>query len=375
MKEIMGVINLSEKEDLLRELTYHRPIASIPFGGRYRIIDFVLSNMVNAGINNIAIFSQGKSRSLMDHLGSGKDWDLHQTTNGIFVLNPVIDLKDLRVHRGDIENFKNHLDYIKYSKQKYILLTKSYMICNIDYSKVLDYHKRNQADVTIIYKKIKDQQGQFSNCDSLNIGPGNKVLSIGKNIEDGQTNNVSMEMYLMSKELLIDIIQGGIRTGEVEYLKQAVIKSIKTLKNLKVQAYQFDGYLSCINSTQRYYQASQDLLNVDISRELFHQNGSILTKVKNEASTKYTSNAQVTNSLVANGCIIEGKVENSIISRGVHIQKGAIVKNSILMSKVIVEENTFLNHTILDKYVHITKDNVLSGSPKNPLGIKKGLRL
>lgn len=372
MKHLMGIINLSENEEQIRGLTYNRPIGSIPFAGRYRIIDFILSNMVNAKINNIAIFTQGKSRSLMGHIGTGKDWDLDRNVDGLFIFNPEIDINDIQTHKGDIENFKNHLDYIKYSRQKYILLTRSYMVCNIDLCKAYQYHQESNADITIIYKKIKGNHVGFKNCNTLNIDDNNRVLSIGRNTQKEGYSNISMEMYIMKKELLLELIQNTIQSGEVEHIKQAIIKNIKTLN---VNAYEFKGHLSCIHSTEEYYHASMDLLDSNIAHELFHQNGLIYTKSKNEPSTKYTRTAEVNNSLIANGCIIEGRVENSIIGRGVHIAKNAFIKDSIIMNKGGVEEGALLNNVILDKFVYVTKNSVLSGDCSNPLVIRKGLRI
>lgn len=372
MKDIMGIINLSESEEAIKELTYNRPIATIPIAGRYRVIDFTLSNMVNGGIHNVSIFTQGKSRSLMDHLGTGKDWDLDRTIDGLFVLNPVINFHDITFYRGDIENFKNHIDYIEYSKQNYVLLTRSYMICNVNYSEAFKYHKKSEADITIIYKEMKNNCTKFLNFDTLNLDERGKVLSIGRNTGKSKSYNMSMEMYIMKKQLFLSIIQDSISTGDSEYLKQSIFKSIK---NLNVNAYPFNGYVSCINSIENYYKTNMELLDIDISDELFHKRGVIYTKTKNEPPTKYADSSNIINSIVANGCIIEGNVENSIIGRGVKIGKGAVIKDSIIMRKSTVEKCVYLNNVILDKYVYITKGKVLSGDKKNPFVIKKNMTL
>lgn len=372
MKNLMGIINLSENEDYIKELTYHRPIATIPFAGRYRIIDFTLSNMVNAGINNVAIFSQGKSRSIMDHLGTGKEWDLDRQRDGLFVLNPFFNINETRTRRGDIENFIDHIDYLQYSRQEYILLSSSYMVCNMDLSKAFEYYKKTNADITMIYKKIDKEHERFLDCNILNLDQKNNVISVGRNIDQECKCNISMEMYIMRKELLIEIIQSCIRTGENDYLQQAIISRVK---DLHINAYEFDGFLSCINTIKSYYNTNRELLDVDILKELFFENGIIFTKTKNEASTKYTADAEIENSLIANGCVIEGKVENSIIGRGVRIHKNAIIKDSIIMNKGTIEEKVFLKDVILDKFVHITQGNVLNGDPINPLVIKKGIKI
>lgn len=368
----MGIINLSESEEAIKELTYNRPIATIPIAGRYRIIDFTLSNMVNAGIHNVAIFTRGKSRSLMDHLGTGKDWDLDRKIDGLFVLNPVINFDDIIFHKGDIENFNKHMDYIEHSKQNYVILSRSYMICNVNYADAFKYHKETGADITIIYKEMENNHQKFLNCDTLNLDKNNKVLSIGRNTGKTRFYNMSMEMYIMKKELLLEIIQNSISTGDSEYLKQAVFLN---MKNLKVNGFPFSGHLSCVNSIQNYYKTNMELLDLETSKELFHKNGLIYTKINNEPPTKYTDSSRVVNSLIANGCVIEGVVENSIIGRGVKIKRDAVVKDSIIMRKCSIGEKAHLTNVILDKYVQITKDKILCGDKKSPFVVKKSMVL
>ncbi|SKC79114.1 glucose-1-phosphate adenylyltransferase subunit GlgD [Maledivibacter halophilus] len=372
MKNLMGIINLGENEEEIKELTYNRPIATIPIGGRYRVIDFTLSNMVNAGIHNVSIFTQGKSRSLMDHLGTGKPWDLNRKIDGLFVLNPVVNINDVITHRGDLENFRNNLDYIKYSKQEYVLLSRSYMISNIDLREAFKYHKKSGADITIAYKRMINHNGRFLKCNSLNIDENRKIKSIGRNEGNRRYYNISMEMYIMKKKLLLDIIQDSLTLGDSQYLKQAIFQR---LDRLNVNGYPYEGYLACINSTQNYFETSMDFLDLEVSMELFHKEDLVYTKTKDEPPAKYTENSEVVNSLIANGCVIEGKVHNCIIGRGVKIKKDSVIENSIIMQKSVIEEGAYIKNAIVDKYVNVTKNNILAGDKINPLVVKKGLKL
>ncbi len=372
VNNLMGIINLSENEEEIKEITYDRPIATIPIAGRYRVVDFILSNMVNAGINNISIFTQGKSRSLMDHIGTGKSWDLDRKNDGIFVLNPKMNINDLITHKGDIENFKNHLDYLYRSKQEYVFITRSFMICNIDLNEAFAYHRKSGADITIIYKSMINNHGRFMDSDTLNMDENGNVISIGRNAGNKREYNMSLEMYLLKKDLLIEIIQDSISSGENEYLRQAMLQNIKTLN---VNAYPFEGYVSCINSIKNYYESNMDLLELEVSEELFGKNRIIYTKVKDEPPTKYSKGSDVTNSLIANGCVIEGTVMNSVIGRGVNVEKGAVIKDSIIMQKSTIGKDAYLNNTILDKYVQVVEGKILSGDRRNPLVIRKGLRI
>lgn len=368
MLDYMGIINLSEREDNIRELTYHRPIASIPIAGRYRVIDFALSNLINVGVQNVGIFTQNKYRSLLEHLGTGKAWDLDRKNDGMFIMTPVFNYYNLGIFKGDIENFKNNIDYIHLSRQNNVIVTPSYMICNLDYSEAIKQHKETEADITVIYKRADNCNEDFFQCSTYSFDSSGRVIEVDINEGDKQENNISMEMFIMKKSLFLDIVHTCVSHGDCDYFKDAVHKNIG---RLKVYGYRYDGFLSCINSIQSYYKTSMKLMDQNISRELFFKHGLIYTKVKDEPPTKYTENARVVNSLVANGSIIDGSVENSIIFRTVRIKEGAEVKNSIIMQDCVIEEDVLLRNVILDKSVRITKGKQLKGDEKYPIVIEK----
>ena len=215
-KECMGIINLNKKGDNLRELSDSRVVASIPLGGRYRIIDFTLSNMVNAGMKNIGVFSDQKYRSLTDHLGNGSPWDLSTNHDGLFVFSPENTKNKIYspIKKGDIYNIFSNIDYIEKSKQEYILIAPSYMICNIDYKKALSYHKKSSNDITIIYKNISNANEDFLGTSILNLNEENKISSMGTNIGREATASISMDMYFMKKDLLVDMVYDAVSKGE-----------------------------------------------------------------------------------------------------------------------------------------------------------------
>lgn len=363
LKNYMGILMLNENEDRIKRLTKHRPLASIPFGGRYRIIDFVLSNMVNRGIKNIGIFTDGKNRSLMDHLGSGKPWDLHRKLNGMFVFN-----FSQKNYMSEIETLKNNIEYFYRSKEEHAILSSSNMICNIDYKAAADYHEASGADITIIYKKINDGRSNFIDCNTLNIDKDSNVLSVGRNIGTDDESNISMEMFLIKKKTLINLIVECIKTGYYSSIKEAIYRKLDTLQ---VNAYEFNGYLACINCVNSYYNANMQLLNLEVNSELFFNNGLIYTKSQDEPPTKYAEGSKVSNSLIANGCIIEGSVENSIIFRRVKIHKGAEVKNCIIMQNCEIKTGAKLNNVIIDKNFTMEEGKELKGDIDFPLVIER----
>lgn len=372
MNELMGIINLSASQEKLRDLTEIRTIGSIPIGGRYRVIDFILSNMVNSGITNVAINTQGKARSLYDHVGSGKYWDLDRKNGGLSIFHPEASSEDVVQKKGDIEVFNTMLGFLATAPQEYVLLSRSYMICNVDFDDMLGQHKESEADITILYKRMNDAERRFLGCDTITFDDGDNISSMGKNIGKKKFYNTSMEMYMMKTSLLRDLIEESIHLGNVDYLKQCIFNQIGTLK---VHGYPFEGYLACINSLGNYYKSNMDMLSRELQEELFEKNGLIYTKVKDEPSTFYADDSYTSNSLVSSGCIVEGVVENSILSRGVHIKKGAIVRNSIVMQNVEVSPTASINYSILDKNVVISEKKVLSGDVEHPYVIKKGAKI
>lgn len=360
MKRMMGVINLVNEPDDLEELTYSRCVASVPFGSRYRLIDFTLSNMVNSGIENAAVFTQHKYRSLMDHLGSGKEWDLDRKRGGLFIL-PAILHETTGMSRGDLFQFYSHRDYFYRGREEYVVISRSHIVCNIDYNTVLDFHLEKDADVTVIYTKTASDE--YAKHRRLAVKDDGQVTVIEDYSGRLRTDNVSMETYVMSKELLLDMVESCLAQGYDHLVRDGIMKNIG---KLRVYGYLHEGYTGIVNTIQSYYKHSMMLLNPKVWRELFFQKNLIYTKVKDEPPARYAENAHARNSLIANGCVIEGKVENSILFRGVKIRKGAYVKNSIILQNCEIEENVIIENAILDKDVFISRGRVLTGDKQAP---------
>ncbi|KEH98284.1 glucose-1-phosphate adenylyltransferase [Clostridium botulinum C/D str. BKT12695] len=363
-KDYMGIISLNEDDKDLTNLTSSRPLAAIPIGGRYRLIDFVLSNMVNSNITNIGIYTQSNSRSLLHHVQSGKPWDLDRKINGLFLFN----FNFTHSKTNDIYLLKDNIDYLYRSKQNNILFSSSNMICNIDYSKAIKFHEEQKSDITIIYKKVSNADTSFLNCNVLNLDSDNDVISVGKNIGVKPISNISMDMFIMSKKTLINLINECISTGYYNSLKDCVYSKNLTLN---IKGYEYTGYLECINSMNSYYKTNMDMLNYETSKELFFGPRSIYTKVTDAPPTKYENGSHVSNSLIANGCIIGGSVKNSIISRRVIIHKDASVDSCIILANCEIKENAKLTGVIIDKNVIIEKDKEFKGDASVPVFIEK----
>jgi glucose-1-phosphate adenylyltransferase len=329
---MLGVIDATTYIEPLQPLALHRSVAAVPFAGRYRLIDFVLSSMVNSGIESVAIFPKYQYRSLMDHLNSGKNWDLNRKRDGLFFF-PSPDLSISAHHVGAFAHFEQHIDYFLRSRQKYAVICNSHTVCNIDYEAVLERHIANECDITEIR-----YQGR------------------------------SLEMYVLETSLLLDLIANYKQTGYCSIVD--VVRDYR--HSYKICTYEHNGYAAVIDSVESYFRHSMELLNRDIWRQLFLPERPIYTKVKDEPPTKYTEKAVVKNSFVANGCIVEGHVENSIIFRSVKIGKGAVIKNSIIMQKSQIGEQCYLDSVIVDKDAKIENGVSLRGTDRHPFVIRKG---
>lgn len=359
MERLLGVINLDREQNFLNELTYFRTDAAVPYAGRYRLIDFVISSMINSQINEIAVFVRNKYRSLLDHLGEGKQWNLDKKRGGLFILPPDWhDPGDISL--GDLRHFHNNMDFFHRGLADYVLICRDQYICNIDYQKVVTQHKESNADMTLIYKNVDRLQKEHQKSLKLTVADDGRVIEFNN---EPDNRNIYMDMYIINKDLLLELVKDCISHHKDNFFHDAIMNNIK---ELNIQSYSYQGYLAVINSVASYFKNSMGLLDLDNYRELFMENNNVYTKVKDEVPTKYMETSNVVNSLVANGCRIEGEVRNSIIFREVDIEKGAKVENSIIMARCDIGENTYLKNNVLDKEVKVSKGRELIGSPEKP---------
>ncbi|MFD0670576.1 glucose-1-phosphate adenylyltransferase subunit GlgD [Cohnella sp. GCM10027633] len=363
---MMGVINLIHEADEMGSLTANRCLATVPFGGRYRLIDFVLSSMVNSGIPRVAVFAHTKYRSLIDHLGSGSNWDLHRKRSGLFVLPPALE-DQTDFGKGDLYHFYRNRDYFARSPAEYVVIARSHMVCNVDFAKVLEQHRESGSDITVVCKREPD--GIPGLARKAKVNEFGRIVEMQDHFGRLASDVVSMEMYVLSKELLVDLVETSLAQGRDHFVRHAILSR---LGQLHVNAYMHDGVLGVVNNIAAYYRHSMELLQPEVWRELFFRPGAIYTKVKDEPPTHYRSGADVSHSLVANGCDIEGTVTNSILFRGVKVARGAVVRNSIVMQNGIIGENGALDNCILDKEVEIRPDQQLKGATDMPfLAVKR----
>lgn len=371
MLDVMGVINLSNERDSLDELTYFRNHSSVPFGGRYRLIDFALSNMVNSGIRDIAVLPFTKYRSLMDHLGTGRDWDLDRRRGGLFILPPTHNFV-LNKRIGDIDSLYQHLDFLVRGHQNYVIISNGNIVSNIDYRPAFHFHQQSNADITILYKSLPEKEIDALSFKKVILDDFSRVIAFEDQDSPSSSYKIYFETLIMKKSLLLTIIESCIENGESSLFEDGIIKRVA---DFKVYAFPHQGYLANIDSVQSYYMHSMELLKNDTWNELFYQSRSIYSKVKSEPPVRYSEYAEVTNSLIVNGCIIEGRVENSILFRGVKVNRGASIKDSIIMQKTVIGENAVIENSILDKRVNISAGAIVKGLKSKPFVVAKRISI
>ncbi len=371
IRNTFGLIFAGEQNMNLRELVYLRSVGALPVGGRYRAIDFMLSNMVHAGIRNIGVIAQRSYHSLMDHLGSGKEWDLSRKNDGLFILPPFSGHENMGIYRGVNDAIKGAMNYINRSKQQYCIFSGSFTIYNVDFEKVIQQHVDSNADITVLYneEEIDEFKGERY-CDvRLHMNDDNRIIDLEIDPTVTGSKKVAMDTYILRKDLLEYLIEDCISRGRYDFVSDLIMSNIKRLKILGCK---HEGYVGRLHSVAAFYKLNMDFLNVDIQKEMFYGENEIYTKIKDEVPAKYTTNANVKNSLIANGCVIEGEVENSVLSRGVYVGKGAKIRNSIIMQNSEVNQNADLEYVILDKSVNIRQGRKLIGNEVFPVIIRKG---
>ncbi len=367
----LGIIFSGNKEGNLGELMRLRSLAAVPVGGRYRIVDFMLSNMVNSGIINVGITTGYKHRSLSDHVGSGKSWDLARKENGLFILPPPENSEvSARIPEG-IDILNSAMSYLTRSKQDYVLLTECNTICNINFEEVMDFHFEKDADITMVYTKVDElTPKELGKYILLDVEKDGKVSDIQVHPKKQNSNDAYMHMMFIKKDLLIDLIGNNLAHDKHDIAKDILLANVG---ELNIYAYEYSGYKKTIDSIKSFFEFNLEMLNPKIRHELFGigSDRAIRTKVKDSVPTKYGPDAEVKNSVVADGCTIEGTVENCIIFRGVTIGRGSIVKDSIIMQNSRIMDNCHVENAIFDKEVILCNGKTLIGQQTYPLVIGK----
>lgn len=371
--EALGIIFPNSYDSLVPELVSERLMASIPFASRYRMCDFLISSMVHCGIDNISIIVRKNYHSLMDHLGNGREWDLSRKKGGLNIVPPFAQ-KQVKMFAGRIEALESIKGYLKKQTEKYVIMSDANIAVNFDFNDLLNAHIKSGADVTMVYRKqeipkalIRQSTEAMDLYYALGMN-GDRVSKIYINPSEDGEMNFSLNIYVIERENLIRLIDEAYVHGYTYFVRDILEKQID---QLDIRGYCYDGYVAHIHDMKSYFEENMKLLEEENLDALFSGN-QIYTKIRDDNPTRYINGSTAKNVMVADGCVIEGEVENSILFRGVKIGKGAKVKNCVLMQDTIVEDGASVEYVITDKDVTISSDKLLTGNDSFQVYVSKG---
>jgi len=353
-------------DSYVSELTKHRTMGSIPFGGRYRLIDFPLSNMVNSSVSEVGVITKSNYGSLLDHLGSGRDWDLSRKKGGLHLLPPYS--QSGGVYKGRLDALNNIWSFVEHSQAKYVILANCDVVTTIDFNPVLKQHIDTGADITLIYGRGY-YDSENDNCATiLEFDTENYLKDVLVDPQISGECDMWLEMMLVSKDFLKKIVFDASSRNLYSFTRE-ILQGRNN--DYKILGYEHKGFFTRIDSMRNYYLANRMLLKTDTRNALFRKNMPVFTKVGDNGPVKYGLDSKIKNSLIADGCIIEGTVENSILFRGVRVGKGAVIKNSVILQGTKIGADCSISYVITDKNVEISDNKVLTGSESYPLYISK----
>ena len=353
------------RNDDLQGLVRNRTLASLAVASRYRMVDFMLSSLVKAEISNIAVVTNHHYKSLMDHLGWGKDWDLNRKNSGLKFITPMSNHQSNRVAQNKIEALGDAAKYADTLLEEYCILADGNIVGNIDFKEMLKYHKSTNADITLAYTYRKPQQRESQ----IIFDEKDRVYDSLYHYDGyDQVCPTQVKIYIMSKEMFKELVKKGMTYGWQDLLLDYITKNFH---RLNVYGYDIKNYTRTLNSVQEFYDFNRDLLDPNKMNELFLSGTDILTRVQDSVPTTYGEGAIVKNSILGDGCEINGIVENSILFRDVVIEEGAVIKNSIIMPKSVIKKSAYLDYVILDKSATVSERVELKGAENCQVIVEK----
>ena len=365
---VLGLIFSNAYDFAIPELTTLRTMGSVPFGGRYRLIDFVLSNMVNSGMTKVGVATKSNYQSLMDHLGSGKPWDLSRKNSGMYIL-PPFSTKDSGGVANRIELLQGCMNFLSHSKEEYVLLSDCNVVCNMDFGDLLEAHIASGADITAAYRRAV--KPALVDLMSFTLD-GVRITGLSVGAPTGEEEAYSLNIFLMRKALLERLIHEAVSQHFDNFERDLFQRNLETLK---ICGFEATGFVRTLSSLQSFYDVNMELLHKENRWQLFTPERPVYTKVRDDMPTIYGLGSEVTNSLIADGCTIEGTVENSILFRGVRGGKGAVVRNSILMQGSMIGENAAVCCVVMDKSGVLKPGKTLCGDRTFPIYIGKSIMI
>ena len=368
MAKALGIITSSGTHIRVEGMQEYRPIGAFSFLGRYRVIDFPISNMSNSGIDHIHVYVRRKPRSLAEHLGTGRHYNINSKRGKLQLLFAEHSSEN-DIYNTDIAYFTENIELIERSHLPYVVIAPNYMVYAQDYSALLNAHIESGADITLLYHSVDNAKEAFLNCDILNLNKQKGVESIEKNRGSAKNRNIFMDTYIMKKDLFIELIHKARKMSSMITLPQIVNASCG---ELDIRGIAHRGYFATITDFKSYFDANISLIDLKTAQNLFNPEWPIYTRTNDSCPTQYFDGAEIRNSVVSNGCLIDGTVENSIIGRGCVIKPGAVVKNCVVSADVVIGKGVHVENMMVDKHAKLIRGKRIIASPDKPGYIERG---
>ncbi|CRH92510.1 glucose-1-phosphate adenylyltransferase [Chlamydia trachomatis] len=365
LRNTLGIVNIEGTNVHFGDIMGHRGVQAFGFLGRYRLIDFVLSNMSNSGITEFQVYMPAKMRSTIQHVGTGKHYNINSKRGKLRLLNSVTDPNSIYQH--DVKAFSDNVHYIEKSDKEYVLIAPSYFIYSQDYTKVMEEHVDTGADITVLYKNVTNAKEAFIGCQTLKFDDDKRIIEFDENHGKYKNRSVSLEAYFMKRSLFLELIERANKVSALYWLKD-IIRDV--VDQYKIMGYAHRDYVACINTAEAYFNTQLELIDRNTRRLLFKHNWPIHTQTSDSSPCLYGPLAEVSGSLISNGAYINGEVENSVIDRDVIIEEGVSVKNSIILNGVTIKSGATIENAIIDKSTTITHSIDIKGTPEAPAYIK-----
>ena len=369
----IGIILAGGNSSKMRELSAKRAIAAMPVVGSYRSIDFALSNMSNSKIQNVAVFTQYNSRSLNEHLSSSKWWDFGRKQGGLYVFNPTITPKNSYWYKGTADALYQNMGFLRDSHEPYVVIASGDGIYKLDYNKVLEEHIKSNADITVVVKEVNPVEDDPTRYGVVvKMDEKNRILDFEEKPLVATTNLVSIGVYVIRRRQLLELLETCAAEERMDFVKDIIVR-YKSIKN--VHAYKMDSYWRNISTVESYYRANMDFLNSDIRDYFFKQYPDVYSKVDDLPPAKYNYGCEVRNSLISSGCIINGRVENSVIFKKVFVGNNCVIKNSIVLNDVHIGDNCYIENCIIESKDTLRANTTHIGEDRNiKVVVEKNLR-
>lgn len=365
MCKALGIVNIEKR--IVEGIGDYRPIGAASFMGRYRIIDYVLSNMANSEIDKIHMYIKDKPRSLIEHISGARQYNMNSKRGHIYLLGLENRLPNA-AYNTDINTFHENLKYIEDENLPYVIIAPCNYIYSMDYNELLNNHIEIGADISLVYKSVENANMAFIGCDSIQLNKKREVVGIEENFGSAKKRNISLETYVMSTEIFKKLVKDARETSKFFSLRDIISER---LDSYVVAGYAYRGYAACIYDVNSYYNANMDLKDVNTMKKLTNSNWPIYTKTNDSCPTSYFPNSIVKGSCVANGCIIKGTVINSVIGRNTIVEENAVVKDCVILADSYIGPGTHVEKAVIDKHVKVKHKLCIKGNDDETLYIKK----